>query len=145
MRASQRARSFVTYAGHGRSGRGLAVARTCANPSQKSQAECTGVRTFAFGHAARRQTRQHLGACDKERQCDDQPSRQQQGHSAPRRFPLSIGVQNCTPNDSRTKLILYSEKIAGWRWTDPQIDWSGVKVLAGQRRVVLWLSETDSY
>jgi hypothetical protein len=43
------------------------------------------------------------------------------------------------------KLIRYSEKIAGWRWTDPQIDWSGVKVLAGQRRVVLWLSEVDSY
>ena len=43
------------------------------------------------------------------------------------------------------KLIRYSEKIAGWRWADPQIDWSGVKVLAGQRRVVLWLSETDSY
>ena len=39
------------------------------------------------------------------------------------------------------ELIRYSEKIAGWRWTDPQIDWSGVKVLAGQRRVVLWLSE----
>jgi hypothetical protein len=38
------------------------------------------------------------------------------------------------------ELIRYSEKIAGWRWTDPQIDWSGVKVLAGQRRVVLWLS-----
>ena len=43
------------------------------------------------------------------------------------------------------KLIRYSEKIAGWRWTDPQIDWSGVKVLAGQRRVVVWLSEVDSY
>ncbi len=43
------------------------------------------------------------------------------------------------------ELIRYSEKIAGWRWTDPQIDWSGVKVLAGQRRVVLWLSEVDSH
>ena len=43
------------------------------------------------------------------------------------------------------KLICYSEKIAKWRWTDPQIDWSGVKVLAGQRRMALWLSEADSY
>jgi hypothetical protein len=35
------------------------------------------------------------------------------------------------------KLIRYSEKIAKWRWTDAQIDWSDVKVLAGQRRAVL--------
>jgi hypothetical protein len=43
------------------------------------------------------------------------------------------------------KLIRYSEKIAEWRWTDPQIDWSGVKILAGHRRVALWLSDVDSY
>jgi len=43
------------------------------------------------------------------------------------------------------ELIRYSEKIAEWRWKDPQIDWSGVKVLPGQRRVALWLSEVDSY
>jgi hypothetical protein len=43
------------------------------------------------------------------------------------------------------KLVRYSEKIAEWRRTHPQIDWSGVKMLAGQRRVALWLSEVDSY
>jgi hypothetical protein len=43
------------------------------------------------------------------------------------------------------EFIRYSEKIAEWRWKAPQIDWSGVKVLAGQRRVVVWLSEVDSY
>ncbi len=42
------------------------------------------------------------------------------------------------------QLIRYSEKIAEWRWKDPQIDWSSVNVLAGQRRVVVWLSEVDS-
>jgi hypothetical protein len=41
------------------------------------------------------------------------------------------------------KLVRYSEKIAEWRRTDPQIDWSDVKVLVGPRRVALWLSEVD--
>jgi hypothetical protein len=50
-----------------------------------------------------------------------------------------------TGNMELQKLIRYSEKIAEWRWTDPQIDWSGVKILAGHRRVALWLSDVDSY
>jgi hypothetical protein len=41
------------------------------------------------------------------------------------------------------KLISYSEKIAELRKTDPQIDWSLVKLLAGFRRVALWLSEVE--
>ena len=35
-----------------------------------------------------------------------------------------------TGNMELQELIRYSEKIAERRWTDPQIDWSGVKVLA---------------
>lgn len=41
------------------------------------------------------------------------------------------------------KLVRYGEKIAELRKTDPKIDWSGVKIRAGPRRVALWLSEVD--
>ena len=52
----------------------------------------------------------------------------------------------CTPGTRELqKLIRYSEKIAPWLGQTLQIDWSGVKALAGQNRVVLRLSETDSY
>jgi hypothetical protein len=42
------------------------------------------------------------------------------------------------------KLVRYSDKIADLRKTDPKIDWSDVKVVVGQHRVALWLSEVDS-
>jgi len=41
------------------------------------------------------------------------------------------------------KLARYNEKIAELRKTDPQIDWSDVKILRGLHRVVLWLSEVE--
>jgi hypothetical protein len=43
-------------------------------------------------------------------------------------------------NMEMPKLVRYGEKIAELRKTDPQIDWSDVKILAGRRRVALWLS-----
>jgi hypothetical protein len=41
------------------------------------------------------------------------------------------------------KLILYTEKVAELRKTHPIIDWTDVKLLAGPRRVALWLSEVE--
>src|SRR5262245_37867479 len=46
-----------------------------------------------------------------------------------------------TGNMEAQKLARYNEKIAELRKTDPQIDWSDVKILRGPHRVVLWLSE----
>jgi hypothetical protein len=59
--------------------------------------------------------------------------------------PMDLNWVAASGNMELQKLIRYSEKIAQWRRTDPQIDRSGVKTLDGQRRVALWLSEADSY
>jgi hypothetical protein len=40
-------------------------------------------------------------------------------------------------------LIRYTEKIAELRKSDPKIDWSSEKIINGQRRIALWLSELD--
>ncbi len=48
-----------------------------------------------------------------------------------------------TGNMGPQKLIRYSKKIVELRKSDPKIDWSGVKILAGSRRVALWLSEVE--
>ncbi len=40
-------------------------------------------------------------------------------------------------------LARYSEKIAELRKTDPEIDWSNVKIIDGLRRVLVRLSEID--
>ena len=41
------------------------------------------------------------------------------------------------------ELRRFGEKVAELQQTDPNIDWSDVKVIAGSRRVALWLSEVD--
>jgi hypothetical protein len=46
-------------------------------------------------------------------------------------------------NMAAQKLVRYTEKVAELRRTDPEIDWSDVKILVGPRRVALWLSEID--
>lgn len=43
------------------------------------------------------------------------------------------------------RLLRNNEKIAELHKTDPQIDWSDVKLIAGRRRVALWLSEVEGY
>jgi hypothetical protein len=40
-------------------------------------------------------------------------------------------------------LVRYAEKVSDLRKSDPKIDWSDVKIIAGSRRVALWLSEVD--
>ncbi len=39
--------------------------------------------------------------------------------------------------------LRYTEKVAALSKSDPHIDWSGVKMKTGARRVALWLSEVD--
>jgi hypothetical protein len=41
------------------------------------------------------------------------------------------------------KTLRYTEKVSELRRTDPQIDWSDVKVLIGSRRVAHWYSEVE--
>jgi hypothetical protein len=54
--------------------------------------------------------------------------------------PTEPNWVDSTGNMEAQKLARYNEKIAELRKTDPQIDWSDVKIHRGSHRVVLWLS-----
>lgn len=41
------------------------------------------------------------------------------------------------------QLVRFNEKIIELRKSDPKIDWSEEKIINGERRIALWLSELD--